>query len=74
MNASNQRILILGGAGAMGAGIVRDLLSAQSDSNNLLVVADLLRDRVDEIVAGRIGNFAAEYQVQKRLGHQNFQS
>jgi len=51
VNASNQRILILGGAGAMGAGIVRDLLSAQSDSNNLLVVADLLRDRVDEIIA-----------------------
>ncbi len=35
----------------MGAGIVRDLLSTLSDQGNHLVVADLSRERVDEIIA-----------------------
>ena len=51
MSAPVKRIVVLGGAGAMGAGIVRDLISPQSDTNTHITVADISPDRIGEVIA-----------------------
>jgi len=45
------RLLILGGAGLMGAGTVRDLLSEQSSGVDRIVVADGFVDRLEALAA-----------------------
>ena len=45
------RVLVLGGAGPMGAGTVRDLLSARSAGVEAVVVADGFEDRLAALAA-----------------------
>ena len=47
------KILILGGAGLMGAGTVHDLLSARSPGLAAVVVADGFVDRLAALAAAR---------------------